>query len=58
MHSHRLKADDVETAVKWWLKEQDADVYGQWTENPILQYGKSLSFHKDYVQECIQNFPD
>jgi hypothetical protein len=46
MEGHRLKTDNnVERAVKQWLKEQDIHVYRLRMEELILQYDKYLSSH-------------
>jgi hypothetical protein len=52
LESCKSKTDDVlGTTVKGWLKEQDAEFYGQGIEELIPQYDKYLSVHGDYTEK-------
>jgi hypothetical protein len=43
--------NNVETAVKWWLKQQNTDWYGQRIQNLILWYDECFSLHWEYVEK-------
>jgi len=48
LESHRFKTDYMETAMKWWFKRENSDIYGQVTEIPSYHM-LCVCLHKDYL---------